>query len=106
MTPQRLTYWSSGGEVVTAPGRPLDIDEAARLLGRHRQAGSHDLATQLRRALDAASQWRRAATATYAPGGAANCLAKSSRVLTLTASVSGSATPRNLHSGPHPCAAS
>ena len=106
MTGEPLTYWSSGGEIVARPGQVLSNGDANRLLDHHTQAGAQALVAQLRQALDAAARWRRAATTSYAPVSFENRLTKSSRVLALSGSMSGTGTPRNSHSGSQPCEAS
>jgi hypothetical protein len=105
MTAARLTYWASGGDVVTAPGRCLSLAEANCRLSHHNHVGAVILATQLRQALDRAAAWRRAASVNYARAPAPNRLAKSARSLTFTGSASGTGTPRKSHSGSQPCEA-
>lgn len=113
-----LTYWHSGGAIITAKGRAIAPDDAWRLSVRHQHAAevasAHNgaprdealrLANELRTALEAAARWRRAAAA-YEPGGLANRAANSSRELTLGNGPSGAGRPRKSHSGPQPSATS
>jgi hypothetical protein len=79
VTAGRLTYWSSGGEIVATHGRLIALEDAERLRILYRgeaeaAAATHDhcacaaalrLAMELRQALGASGRWRLAARAAY-----------------------------------------
>ncbi len=74
MTAHPLTYWPSGGDILTTHGRNIPIEDAERLLDLYVTEAAHDhpacaislrLAMELRRALAVCGRWRRAARATY-----------------------------------------
>lgn len=113
----RLTYWTSGGDVVGIHGRVVTLDEAGRLrrmhldearlragLGDHRAcARALRMAMELRRALESGARWRRAAAVRYGAAEVCSRAANSSREFTLGGGASGTGSPRKSHSGSHPC---